>query len=121
VELFLETGDKVKSTLSVFHCKSEETARTMAHNYFGKARLMGCIAVANGQDPVRAKFDAELERAIHNKKVNQHQVGALQLFAKIHGYGMAEVENENDPQKFAIGSVIVQDAKRYRVMAQEIE
>jgi len=121
VELFLETGDKVKSILSVFRCKSEETARTMTYDYFGKPRVLECIAVANGEDPERATFDAELERAIHNRKINPQQVKALQLFAKVHGYGVAEIESADEPQKFAIGSVIMQDGQKYRVVAQEIE
>jgi hypothetical protein len=120
VEAFLTNGgNKVAAILSAYSC-SEKSARVMAHNYFSKPRVLECIAVANGEDPDRAKFLAALDRAIHNRKTTSREVEALKLFAATHGYGTGEDENENEPQKFAIGSIIVQSGKKYRVTAEEI-
>jgi len=78
VEVFLETGDKVKSVASVFSC-SDKSARAMAHSYFKeKPRIVACLAVA------------------------------------------ANGENADARQTFAIGSIIVQDGKKYRVTAEEL-
>jgi hypothetical protein len=96
VETFLETGDKVKSVLSAFSC-SEQSARTMASNYFSKPLILEVLAVANGEDAERVKFDAELDRAMHNPKINRQQVEALKLFAATHGYRMPEVESVDTP------------------------
>ncbi len=81
VELFLETGDKVKSVASVFSC-SDKSARAMAHAYFRKPRILAVLTVANGSAP--------------------------------------EVGNADVPQKFSIGSIIVQDGKKFRVTAEEL-
>jgi len=120
IENYLSNGgDKIKAILSSYSC-GEKSARVMAHNYFSKPRVLECIAVANGEDPDRAKFLAALDRAIHNKKTTPREIEALQLSAKVHGYGTNEVENGDAPQKFAIGSIIVQRGKKYRVIASEI-
>jgi hypothetical protein len=82
VEVFLETGDKVKAIASVYSC-SEKSARAMAHAYFRKPRILAVLTVANGSAP--------------------------------------EVGNADVPQKFSIGSIIVQDGKKFRVTAEELE
>lgn len=98
VEAYLTNGgNKVAAILSAYPSCSEKSARVMAHSYFSKPRILEVLAVANGQDPDRAKFLAALDRAINSRKTPSREIETLKLFAETHGYGMSKVENENEP------------------------
>jgi hypothetical protein len=93
----------------------------MAYELYQSPRIMEIIAMADGQDFLRVRFEAELERAIRNKRTTPQQIKALQLCAKVHGFIAPEPEDEDGRQKFAVGDVIVQDGTKYRIEAVEIE
>jgi hypothetical protein len=127
VEVYLGTGDKVKAVQAAFKCASEKTARVMTYSYFAKPGVIACLAVAFGDDPRRETFKAEVRRAMKNKKLTYPQAAALKLYGQLHGFApsslpTAEPAADNETlQTFPIGSVIVQDGKKYRVVAQEID
>jgi hypothetical protein len=123
VEVFLQTGNKLNAVQAAYKCKSEQTARVMVYSYFANPRIIVALAVANGGDPEREKFNAELERAIRNPKTTRNQVSALRMKAQLNGYlgTVPEPLNENEPQKFPIGAIIIQSGKKYRVVAEELE
>jgi hypothetical protein len=125
VETFLQTGSKLKAVQAAYKCGSEKSARVMSYPVFRLPNVIACLAVANGSDPEREKFNAELERMIRNRKVTRNQISAMRLLAQTRGYLVTlpepNAENAGEPQKFAIGSIIVQDGKRYEVRAEEIE
>jgi Fe2+ or Zn2+ uptake regulation protein len=124
VEVFLETGNKLKAVQAAYKCGSEKSARVMTYTVFRLPNVIACLAAANGSDPEREKFNAELQRMIRNRKVTRNQISVMRLLAQTRGYLFTlpepDAENESEPQKFAIGSIIVQDGKRYEVRAEEI-
>jgi hypothetical protein len=71
-------------------------------------------------------FKKAVLKASRKKNLKPSQVAALRLYAQLH-FGLpanspSKVESGADEvQKFQIGSVIVQDGRKYRVVAQEIE
>jgi hypothetical protein len=127
VETFLETGSKVKAVLAASSCK-ESSARTQSYFYFSRIDVRECLEVANGVDPKLARAAAErlqwnddVNRLIGSKNTTRIQIAALRLKAVAQGYLMPEETAKADGrQKFAVGDIVVQDGKKFRIVAQEI-
>jgi hypothetical protein len=128
VETFLQTGNKFAAVKLAYKPKSDKNARVMVYSLFSNPRIVAVLAIANGVDPEMKNFDIELQRAIRNPKTTRNQVTALRLFAQLHGFIPSSIppyesaaNSDSNPQMFAIGSVIVQGGKKYRVLAEEIQ
>lgn len=122
VEIFIRTGSRLESVLAAYSCKSREQARVMSYTIFSNPAIIAALAVARGEDPEKAKFLAELERAITKPK-SQARLTALRLLAQIRGYIPSAAEPVKDepkadePQKFGIGDLVEQDGVQYRIEA----
>lgn len=75
-------------------------------------------------------FNRDVQRLMRSRKTTPSQLGAARLYAKLNGFVDSEPKPEEkiiadeppaEGQTFPIGAVVLQDGKKYRVVAEEIE
>jgi hypothetical protein len=82
------------------------------------------MSVLDAPEVSREMFEKAVLKASRKKNLKPSQVQALKLYAQLHfglDTGGSKPPSDNEPQKFAIGSIIVQDGVRYEVVAREIK
>jgi hypothetical protein len=109
-----------------YNASSERNLKCLTYEVLANRRVREVLAIHFNQS-ARDLFLAELEKSISCEK-GIAKIQAQKLYAKI-AFGVEdsqrpEKSEEDDavdaPQKFAIGSVIVQDEKKYIVKAEEL-
>ena len=143
VQSFLETGsfDPLAATKAAYTCHSDESARTFGYQLMAHPKIILALNRFFGATPEES-FLKQVEKAIYSRRLTIAQVRALELMCRAKGWanGIPRAKDINlsrpeadEPegtseeasvagavQTFPIGAVLVQDNKRYRVVAEEI-
>jgi hypothetical protein len=111
---------------AAYNTSSERNLTCLTYEVLANRRVRDVLAIHFNQS-ARDLFLADLEKSIRREK-GMTKIQAQKLYAKI-AFGVEDsqrpAQSEADdavdsPQKFAIGSVIVQDHKKYIVKAEEL-
>jgi hypothetical protein len=91
VETFISSnGDRVLSVMAAYATKSEANARILAYEFFASPRVVAALAAYFQDDPLES-FKADLRKAYRNSKLSVAQVSAMELIAKVSGWGAASL------------------------------
>jgi len=110
---------------AAYNASSERNLRCLTYEVLANRRVRDVLALHFNLSP-RDLFLADLENSISREK-GIAKIQAQKLYARL-AFGVEDsqppTKSESDgvefPQKFAIGSVIVQDGQKYLVKAEEI-
>lgn len=130
IETYITSGaDKVLSVLTAYHVKDRETARKMSYEAFSRPAVIQVLNAYWGVTPFEA-FKRDVERAVRNKSLSVAQIRALELQARVSGWGCANIPNSHghderepeaetgtSPARFSVGDTCQVDGKPYRVTA----
>lgn len=80
--------DRVLAVQKAYNPKTAEIARTMSYEVFATVRVIACLACFFQDEPLKT-FQDTVRRAYRQKKLTTAQVSALELLAKVSGWGVA--------------------------------
>lgn len=119
-------GDKVGSVLAAYHVKDRETARKMSYDSFSRPAVVEVLNAYWGLTPFES-FKRDVSRAVRNKRLSVAQIRALELQARVNGWGIVNLPHLNryapsetsqaaqSETKFRVGEICTQDGQRFRV------
>jgi hypothetical protein len=136
VTQFIATGSALLATKAGYHAKSETNARVLSYELSKNKSIVAALDVAAGKI-IAVKSEREILIATVRKQLRAAEKGSiaaskftaqlerLEIGIKMGPHEFADEPEEESPsvtaQAFPIGSIIVQDGKRYEVKAEEIE
>jgi hypothetical protein len=82
------------------------------------------MSVLDAPEVSREMFEKAILKASRKKNLKPSQVAALRLYSQLHfglDTGSKPASEVGAAQRFAVGEIIIQDGKRFQIVAQEIE
>jgi hypothetical protein len=126
---FVSTGNALASTRAVYRCKTDGSARVQSYALKSHPKIKRVLAVLDGVTE-REIFLRKLEKSIDAAdpgsvaQMRLHSLYARVAFGHTDGRSIrpekADAEDDDGVQKFAVGSVVQQGGKRYKIVAEEI-
>jgi hypothetical protein len=131
VTQFLATGSALSATRAGYKTKSEANNRVLSYELAKNKSIVAALDVAAGNIKTEREILIETVRA-QLRAAEKGSVAASKFSAQLERLvldGKPEVDDQPEAealavpgaQAFPIGSIIVQDGKRYEVKAEEIE
>jgi hypothetical protein len=87
-------GDRVFSTSSAYDCAHAEAARSFSYEVLSSPAVIACLAAYYQDDPL-AEFKSQVSRAVRNSRLTTAQIRALELMARLNGWGDSSLPNRN--------------------------
>jgi hypothetical protein len=87
-------GDRVFSTSSAYDCKHADVARAFRYEVLSSPAVIACLAAFYQDDPLR-EFKDQVSRAVRNNRLTTAQIRALELMARLNGWGDGSLPNRN--------------------------
>lgn len=127
VNEFISTGDALGATRTAYgDSRPDSYVAMLTGKLLDAPNVRAVLSLFYGRTE-KEQFLLDLQQTIAREKGGAAKVAAMRMFARLKFGIEAENPDPGDPadtespvQKFAIGTVLVQDDKRYRVVAEEI-
>src|ERR1700691_2233198 len=79
-------GDRGFSTSSAYDCKHADVARAFSYEGLSRPAVVACLAAFYQDDPLK-EFKDQVGRAVRNSRLTTAQIRALELMARLNGWG----------------------------------
>jgi hypothetical protein len=87
-------GDRVFATSSAYDCAHAEAARSFSYEVLSSPAVIACLAAFYQDDPLK-EFKDQVGRAVRNSRLTTAQIRALELMARLNGWGDSSLPNRN--------------------------
>jgi hypothetical protein len=87
-------GDRVFATSSAYDCAHAEAARSFSYEVLSSPAVIACLAAFYQDNPL-AEFKDQVSRAVRNRNLTTAQIRALELMARLNGWGDSSLPSRN--------------------------
>ncbi|HXA78727.1 MAG TPA: hypothetical protein VNV41_16450 [Candidatus Acidoferrales bacterium] len=130
VQHFVDLGsfDPTWAVQNSYECSTPEHSRIFGYQLLSNGKVIAALNTFFGVSPEEA-FRAAVAKAVHNRRLTNSQIRALELQCRINGWSSAGLPNsrgrevaEPEPEAVAapiiqsnVGDIVVQAGVKYRV------